>query len=344
MVIRTLIVDSSYLLDRSMYGAKEVATDKFGMIGGLYSFFTTIRKLITDHKINKVFLAWDGENSGFYRYKIDKAYKANRLNKSWYDKVQLNEYEIKKEEEKQLSKLKQRKRIQAYAEELFFRQIEVERIEADDLVSLYCKKYHKDEEIFLFSNDRDFVQLLKYNITIIFPNIENPINKQNFIFNFNYHYSNSVTIKTICGDNSDNIKGIKGLKEKSLLKYFPDLKYKYIPVRDICKEAKQINEKRINNNKKPLKIFENLLNDIERLKMNHQLVDLDEPLVNDEVLEEFELLEVPLSKDDRNSSNLYKLMIEDDFLSIYNSTFVNYVKPFYPVIIQEIDFYKKYYN
>lgn len=344
MEIRTLLVDSSYLLKRSLNGAKDVSTNKFGMIGGLYQFFTTIRKLITKHKINKVVLAWDGENGGFYRYKIDKAYKANRKNKSWYDKINLNEYELKKEEEKEFSILKQRKRIQAYAEELFFRQLEVERIEADDIISLYSQKYNNDEEIFIYSKDRDFLQLLKYDINIIFPDIEMVINKQTFMFNFDYHYSNSLTLKIICGDTADNIQGIKGIKEKTLLNYFPNLKFRYYSVKEICQEAKKINEDRVKNKKKGYAAFVNLLNNIDRLKMNYKLINLDEPIVNDEVYELFEYLEVPLSIEDRNSKNLYNLMIEDEFLSIYKSTFVNYVKPFYPVITQEQKKYKEYYK
>jgi hypothetical protein len=35
-------------------------------------------------------------------------------------------------------------------------------------------------------------------------------------------------------------------------------------------------------------------------------------------------------------------MMEDDFLSIYNSNFVNYIKPFYPIIIQEKEKLKQY--
>jgi hypothetical protein len=45
MKTRTLLVDASNLLKRSFHGAKDVQTTKFGHIGGLYSFFTSIRKL-----------------------------------------------------------------------------------------------------------------------------------------------------------------------------------------------------------------------------------------------------------------------------------------------------------
>lgn len=342
MEIRCLLVDSQYLLKRSLNGAKNVATDKFGMIGGLYSFITTIRSLIVKHKINKVVLAWDGENGGYYRYLKDYAYKANRSNKSWYNKIEFDDRQIKLEEEKELSILKQRKRIQAYAEELFFRQLESDKVEADDIIYEYCNRYHDKEDIYIFTNDRDLIQTLKFNITIIFGNIETPINRQNFMMNFDYYYSNSLTIKTICGDVSDNIEGIDGIGVNTLLKHFPDLKFRHLTVNDICKKSKEINEERVKNKKKPYKIFENLLNNKKRLILNNELVNLDNPLLDEDSINQIDDLEFPLSDENRNSKNLYQYMIEDDFLNIYKGTFTNYVKPFYPVIMQEKEFLKKY--
>ena len=78
MKIRTLLVDSSYLLKRSYHGASETYTDSFGHIGGLFQFLTTTRMLITQYKINKVVLVWDGEDGGFQRFLLDNAYKSNR--------------------------------------------------------------------------------------------------------------------------------------------------------------------------------------------------------------------------------------------------------------------------
>ena len=92
------MVDSSYLLQRSFHGARDTYTVKFGHIGGLYQFLTTVRKLIKTHKINKVVLVWDGENSGIYRHRIDSNYKSNRKNKEWYRKIEKEEdAEIKKD-------------------------------------------------------------------------------------------------------------------------------------------------------------------------------------------------------------------------------------------------------
>ena len=342
MNVRTLLVDSSFLLKRSFHGNKNTYTNNFGHIGGLYSFFTTLRKLIREHKANKVVLAWDGENGGFYRHVIEPAYKANRKDKKWYGRIELSEAEIRREREKEESILKQRKRIQAYAEELFLRQIEVEKVEADDIIASYCMRYNETEDIYLYTNDRDFAQLLDYNITILFDNKEEPITKHNFFFEFKYHYGNALPMKIICGDVSDNIKGIAGIKEKSLLKYFPDIQFKRLTVREICAMADQINKERILNKKKPLKALESLLGSIETLKLNHQLMNLSKPFLNEEADDELEQLDMPLSDEDRGAKNLYAMMVEDEFLTVYSGSFPSYVEPFYTVIQNEKDILKKY--
>jgi 5'-3' exonuclease len=335
MKTRTLLVDSNSLLKRSFNGAKDSYTEKFGHIGGLYSFLTTVRKLIKAYRINKVVLAWDGENGGVYRHNLIHTYKANRTTKEWYNKIEMTDAEIRREENKDESILKNRKRIQQYAEELFLRQIEVDKVEADDLIASYCMRYHEKEEIFLSTNDRDFCQLLDLNITILFSNIEEPITKQNFYFKFNYNYQNALIMKVICGDVSDNIKGAEGVKEPTLLKYFPDLEFRKMTVKEICQQADKINKERVSTKKKPLKALENILSDMSMLYLNYKLINLREPFLNEEAEEQLEQLDLPLSPDGRGSKNLLKMMLEDDFLSVYGGTFVNYIEPFYTVIMNE---------
>ena len=341
MKIRTLLVDGSYLLQRSYHGAKDVYNSKGIHIGGIYQFLTTLRKLTKEHMVNRIVVIWDGENSGIERHRIDSNYKANRKNKEWYNKIELTERDIKREKEKDESILFQRMRIKAYLEEIFIRQIEVLGIEADDIIAAYCFKYNNLESIYLYSNDRDFAQLLDLNITILFPNILVPVTNNNYIMYFNHHYSNALVLKIICGDSSDNIKGVGGIGEDTLLEHFPELKYKHFSVREICYRADEINKERVLNKKKPLKALENLLNNIPKLRTNFQLVNLREPMINDEVRVALDEMNSPLSSDDRGSKNLLKMMNEDEFLKIYGSGFVQYVEPFYTVIMCEIDFYKK---
>lgn len=344
MKTRTLLVDSSFLLKRSYFGAKNTYTPKFGHIGGLYAFLTTTRKLVKKHMINKVVLVWDGENGGIKRFYIDKEYKGNRKDKSWNTPIELTEKELKREKEKDASILKQRKRIQAYGEELFFRQIEVKEIEADDIIAKYCVDNHNKEDIFIYTNDRDFAQLLDLNITILFDNIDQPITKDNYLFTFGYHYKNALPIKIIEGDSADNIVGVGGLKEKTLLKHIPELKFKVMKVRDICAKADQINKERVENKKPVLKSLNNLVNGLERLIMNYKMINLRKPFLNEKAIDDLEQLNLPLDDDNRGSKNLTNLMKEDEFLTAYGGTFPSYVEPFYPVIMYEKKLLKEYYK
>jgi 5'-3' exonuclease len=163
---------------------------------------------------------------------------------------------------------------------------------------------------------------------------------------FNHHYSNALVLKIICGDTADNIKGVGGIKEKTLLEHFPELKFKHMSVRESCKRADEINQERVLNKLKPLKALSNLISPdgVERLKTNFQLTNLREPMLNEQAREELKQLEIPLSPEDRGSKNLYNMMIEDDFLSVYGSTFPNYVEPFYTVIMNEKRLLTEYYK
>lgn len=107
-------------------------------------------------------------------------------------------------------------------------------------------------------------------------------------------------------------------------------------------ESKKINEGRIDNKKKPYKAFENLLNNIDRLKINYKLINLKEPFLNESAYEELEQLKMPLSPNGRGSKQLYKMMIDDEFLTIYGGTFINFVEPFYTVIMHEKENYVTY--
>jgi 5'-3' exonuclease len=331
---RTLLIDANFLIKRSFHANKDSYNNNIH-IGAIYSFYTTLRKLIVENQSTKVILMFDGEMGGKLRHLIDPLYKANRKHKEWSNKIELSDYQIKLELEKEQSILFQRKRIQAYAEELFIRQVEIDEIEADDLIAEYCLTHHNDEDISLFTRDRDFLQLLDLDITILFSDITTPITKRNFFKHFNYHYSNALLMKVICGDKADNITPIKGIGEDTLIKYFPDLKFKNLTVREICIESDRINKDRILKKLKPIKCLDNILNNVERLYINHKLVNLREPMLNEEAYEALSQLEMPLSPENRGSKNLYNLMIEDGFFNIYKSDFVSYVQPFYTVIANE---------
>lgn len=341
--IRTLLIDSSYLLKRSFNGAKNSYT-KAGFMGGLYGFLTKVRQLIKEYKSNKVILMWDGENGGIDRYRLDQKYKSNRTDKSWFNKIELTDDEIRKEAAKKESILVQKIKIQNYAEELYLRQIQVDEIEADDLIAGYVLKNASKEEIILYSNDKDYLQLLEYGIKIKNETHEKIISAGNFFMNYPYHYKNALTMKIICGDESDKIDGVGGVKEQTLLTHFPVLAERHVPVRELCGMADQINIDRANSKKKPLAALKNISTKVDRLKLNYELMNLSKPFLNETAIQALDSIDLPLVDENRGSSNLMKLMKEDDFLSLYSNygNFVSYVEPFYTVISREKQQYEQY--
>jgi len=344
MDAKTLLVDASYLFKRSLHGVKNSYDKQGHHIGAVYGFLTKIRKLIKDYTINKVVLAWDGENGGIHRHQIDYMYKSNRKDKSWYTPIELTDEEIRAEKEKKESVLLQRKRVQLYAEELFFRQLEVNDIEADDLIAAYCVKHHKTEDILLYTNDKDFLQLLTLDIKIYLESVGKIVEAGNFFEFFPYFYKNALTLKILCGDDSDMIEGVKGIKETTLLKHFPELIDSEVSVRHICKRSVEINEQRKLEKKKPLAAIANITSNIDRLRMNHQLMNLFEPFLNEAAYQALEDLSIPLSADDRGGNNLYKIVQEDDLLASYSNygNYSSYMQPFYQVISREKDLLKKF--
>lgn len=246
---KTLIVDGNFLLKQS-YSVEGQNTT--------YLFITTLRKVIAQICPDKVFVSWDGEMGGYLRYQMYEAYKANRKNKSWFkDTIGLTESQVHRIETEKKELVYHKTNIQNYLEELFIRQIELPKIESDDIISYIVRKYHIDNNIYIFTKDRDFLQLLKYdNVNIIFAdkyyNVEKDngfsekmytiINKKNMSNYIDVHIENIALVKSIIGDSSDNIEGIRLFTENKLLKDIPELKHIKISFEQIDNFYKEKND------------------------------------------------------------------------------------------------------
>ena len=74
----TLLVDGNALFKVGYFGAKHEYNHHGQHIGGLYSFLTILRKILTDDLYHKVYVFWDGNFSGKLRYEIYEPYKSGR--------------------------------------------------------------------------------------------------------------------------------------------------------------------------------------------------------------------------------------------------------------------------
>ena len=319
-MIKTLLVDGNNLFKIGFHGAKDVFNNG-DHVGGVYHFVNILRKFLEEHNHDKVVVFWDGESNSSIRKSIYPQYKENR-------RESMNEYKYD-------SYLYQRSRVKQYLEEIFVRQLEVEDNEADDLIAYYCK-ISKDEKIIIFSADKDLTQLISENVTIY-----SPITKQYFkngdMISLNKvdipHY-NVLLTKIFTGDKSDNIDGIQGLGEKTLVKLFPQLQEKPCTIEEILDYARNIPQD------KPSKTFTNLLTGKTKSTIlgeefyttNKKIVDLTNPLITENGKELVEqILTDTIDPTDRGYKNLMRMMMEDGlfkYLPKDNEAWVNFLKPF----------------
>ena len=320
----TILVDGDSVLKRAFAGAKHVYY-RGQHIGGLYQFYTILRRCLIDFKPNKVVVFWDGQFSGSKRKEIYPSYKANR-------KKELNEdYE------------RQKIRVKNYAEDLFIRQYEDGYAEADDGIAYYVQINKDKEKIIVMTSDYDLCQLLDENVNIFLHNKKFVLTVNNYTELFDYHYSNSVLMKLISGCSSDNVSGIALVKEKTLMKFFPQLKEREVTVEEIVTEAKRLREER----GKPLKSLDNIISGTTKegtlgsdfYQRNEELVTLDGRLLSEESKEIIsDISNLPIDPEGRTKKNVLKMMMEDGFIEMIPGNedgYINYLKPFMSLIKSE---------
>ena len=332
VAIRTLLVDGNGLLKQSYTATKTMYNSKGRHIGGLYMFLVTLRMLIKERSYHKVFVFWDGEFSGKMRWEIYKDYKIGR------GKDYING--TKPEDENEVL---QRREVFNYLEELYIRQLFDEKVEADDFIAYYCKTKRDTEKITVVTSDRDLCQLVHENVRMYMIDLKDYVYVNNFKEKFGYHYENVVVIKTLCGDNSDSIKGVKRLGEETLFNFMPELKERKVTLDEVLNRAKELQDKRIENKKPNLKVLDNIINGTtdgvqgdNLYTINHKLVDLTSPLIHEKALNEVnELIASPLS-DDRSIKNAYKMLKNDGIDKVLGQVrYETYLLPFKKLMERE---------
>ncbi len=138
----TLLVDGDALIKTAYHGAKNLYY-KGEHIGGIFQFFSLLRKVIVENRFDKVFIFWDGQFSGRLRYDIYPQYKMNR-DKDFYLEREPSDPDL----------FLQKERVKLYAEELFLRQYEDYVCEVDDSIGDYCKQMGDDEKVVILPNDK----------------------------------------------------------------------------------------------------------------------------------------------------------------------------------------------
>lgn len=330
---KTLLVDGNNLMKIGFHGVKDYYHNG-NHIGGIWHFLNTIRRFIEEHNFDKIVVFWDGEGNSSKRKIIYPQYKENRIQEQ-------NEYKAQ-------SFSFQKERVKQYLEEMFVRQVNVDNNEADDLIAYYCQ-IAENENITIFSSDKDLTQLISENVSIYSPSAKQ-MYKNGDKIKLKEHeipHNNILTYKILTGDKSDNIDGIYYLGDKTLFKLFPELLEQELTITDILSKAgtllKEDKENTALKNLLTGKTKSGIYGD-EYYEINKKIVDLSEPMIDDEGKEVVELYYTEtLDPDGRGHRNLIKMMMEDGFFKFLpkgDDAWVNFVKPFLKLTRKEKNNFK----
>jgi 5'-3' exonuclease len=367
-----LLVDGNSVLKSSLV-KKDAINSKGEEYGGILNFLYRVGNLLMKRDFNHCTVVWDGFNSGSLRWKLYADYKANRdknyeeataianpqsdydayINaycKKVYDwKTKSRKQQGKKETDEENFQ-RQRAILQDILDELFVRQYMYENVEGDDLISYYCKNKKKNDYIVIVSEDRDISQLIQNDICLYIPSIKTFVSPKNDVEQLGVPSYNIVLRKIICGDVSDNIKGVKGIGETTLEKYFPKIKSEKANLNEFLDTCKQILDERKAEKKKPIKCLENALNKVtdgcqgdKIYEINEQIIDLSTPLLTDEAKEELDsIYGAPIDPESRNIKNVYKIVEANGMSMLTDVTkFGNLFGMYERIRKKEIEFFKQ---
>ena len=239
-------------------------------IGGLVGFLRSLGYVTRIFDPTRVIVVWDGKGGSANRKNIDPNYKANRATSRI---THWGLYDTKAEETEAL--IGQLFRTKDYLECLPLQQIMMEKLEADDIIAYLAQQADKnDKKITIISSDKDFLQMVNKNIEVYAPVKKKVFNYDNIEEELKVIPENYNIVKALLGDNSDGLKGVKGLGIKTIVSQFPDLVTKPSMTLDYVFQVCE-------DNLEGKKIFSKIIHEWDKVETNYKLMNLHESVLDD---------------------------------------------------------------
>ena len=265
---RILFIDGLNLFFRNFAVMNMVNPDGVH-IGGLGGFFRSLGAMIRQIDPTQVYVVFDGAGSANNRKNINPLYKSGRdLQRitNW------DAFDDKQDEDD--SKVDQMVRVIQYLKTLPVKTVSIDKVEADDIISYLSGVVINDpkDKAFIVSSDKDFIQLVNDNVIVYRPMEKEYYTEQTVIDKYKMSPKNFILHKTLLGDNSDKIKGVKGLGEKGLYKKFPELMERDMDLQDIFSicEAKF----------KDHVVYARVLQNMDEMENNYKIMNLENPMLS----------------------------------------------------------------
>ena len=266
---KVLLIDGLNLFFRNFAMLNMVNPDGVH-IGGLGGFLRSLGALIRQISPTAVYVVFDGEGSSINRKNINADYKADR------NLQRITNWEVFEDvSDEHDSKVDQLVRLVQYIKCLPVKILSIDKVEADDIIAVLSKQLVKEynSKVFIVSNDQDFIQLASDDVIIYRPIPKDFFNADEVKNKYKVLAENFIIYKTLLGDMSDKIRGIKGLGEKGIHKKFPELGQRKITLDEVFEIAESKFKDHV--------VYARIVQDKDRLRDNYKIMDLANPLVNE---------------------------------------------------------------
>ena len=266
---RVLIIDALNLFFRN-FATINMTNSDGAHIGGLAGSIRSLGSLVQLVQPTGVYVIFDGVGSSTNRKNLLPEYKSNRgitriTNWDAFDDL----------EDENDAKVGQITRFIHYLQCLPIKVGMIDKAEADDMIAYMSRELPRrfNSQMIIVSSDKDYLQLVNDYVTLYRPVTKVFYGPKDVKKEFMVHPDNFIIYKTMLGDQSDKIEGIKGLGPKTLLKLFPDIVNVPLTMKDIFDHAE--------DHLKEHQIYARVLFAKQSLLNHYKLMDLKNPILDD---------------------------------------------------------------
>jgi 5'-3' exonuclease len=239
--------------------------------GGLVGFLKSLGPLCNQFRPSKVVVVWESGGNQKRADISDGTYKGGRkpqsLNRFYGEDIPDTRENHNNQLTLTIDALKTLPIVQIY----------IKNTEADDIIGYICNYSFAGSPVIVVSSDRDFYQLINDRVSLWSLNQKRLIDKSRVKESTGFFPENITTARCFSGDPSDEIKGVKGVGFKSLLKRFPELgNEQHISVGEIVDSARALSEN------SGLSLYKEIVKSEEQVRKNWKLMHLDVSRLNGE--------------------------------------------------------------
>ena len=202
--MRLLVIDGNSIANRAFFGIKLLTTKDGRYTNAIYGFLNILLSLLKECEPDEVAVAFDLKAPTF-RHKMYDGYKATR-------------HGMPEELAQQMPVLKE------LLADLGYRTVTAEGWEADDILgTLAAACAARQDDCFLATGDRDSLQLVSDTTTVLLAATVMGRSKTVTMDvdaiheKYGIEPRQLIEVKSLMGDTSDNIPGVKGIGEKTAL-------------------------------------------------------------------------------------------------------------------------------